>query len=125
MTIKRITNEQVQEPPPGSFSNCLLVGNQIFISGMVGEGSDAYEQARNIFAKFQHMMETAGGSMADIVKFTVFLTDIKDRPRIHKARQEFFEGDFPTSTLIEISKLVQPKYCVEIEAIGVIGASKE
>ena len=125
MTIKRITSEQVLEPPPGSFSNCLLVGDQIFTSGMVGEGGDAYEQSRNIFRKFDHMMQTAGGSMADIVKFTVFLTDIKDRPQIHKARQEFFEGDFPTSTLIEISKLIQPQYRVEIEAIGVIGASKE
>lgn len=61
--------------------------------------------------------------MADVLKLTIYLTDIKDREQVSKARLEFFEGDFPTSTLVEISQLVYPPLVVEIEATGIVGAS--
>ena len=94
------------------------------MSGQCALGENAYEQSKLILNNIKTLMETAGGSMADIVKFTVYLTDINDREQVTKARSEYFEGNFPTSTLIEVSQLVYPPLVVEIEATGIVGASK-
>ena len=61
--------------------------------------------------------------MDDVVKVLIYLTNINDRDAAWKARREFFTGAYPVSTLLEISKLVRPELCVEIEAIGILGAS--
>ena len=124
MTIIKVTSEHVQEPPADTYSNCLVVDNQVFMSGQCAFGDNTYEQAKAILENIKNLMESAGGSMADVVKLNVFLTNMDDRDQIAKARCEFFEGDFPVSTMFEISKLVFPQLTVEIEAVGIIGASK-
>lgn len=131
MTKKRVRASGVGEPPEGTWSNCLVVGDHVYIAGMTSRsdefdsilGNDAYEQAKVIFGKIKSLIGAAGGSMADIVKVNVFVTDIADRQKVWEARREFFEGDFPVSTLIEISGLAHPDMLVEIEAVGVLGAA--
>ena len=132
MKKERAISAHVGEPPEDTWSNCLVIGDQVFIAGMTARGpdfdgavaaKDAYAQAVVIFAKIKHLMEEAGGSMDDVVKVLIYLTDINDRDAVWKARREFFSGDYPVSTLIEISKLVLPELCVEIEAIAILGAS--
>ena len=123
---RRVTAPEAPEPPPGSFSNCLVAGGVAYIAGQVaraenGELLSDEEQARQIFTKIKALVEAAGGSMSDVVKMTVFMTDIRRRDQIWKARQEFFTGDFPASTLVEVSKLISPEVTVEIEAVAVIG----
>ena len=131
MPMTRITSEHVAEPQPETWSNCKVVGDQIFVSGMVsgyqdGEiagGNDMYLQSRLIFEKIQHLMTAAGGVMADIAKVTIFVTDITQREEVWRARREFFSGDFPCSTLVEVAALAVPGLLVEIEAVGVLGGS--
>jgi 2-iminobutanoate/2-iminopropanoate deaminase len=132
MKKRRVISPQVGEPPQDTWSNCLVIGDQVFIAGMTARGATfdgavvgdgAYEQAVAIFTKIKHLMEEAGGCMDDVVKVLIYLTDINDRDAAWKARREFFTGDYPVSTLIEISKLVRPELCVEIEAVGILGAS--
>ena len=131
MPMTRITSEHVAEPQPETWSNCKVVGDQIFVSGMVsgyqdGEiagGNDMYMQSRLIFEKIQHLVTAAGGVMADIAKVTIFVTDITQREEVWRARREFFSGDFPCSTLVEVAALAVPGLLVEIEAVGVLGAS--
>jgi enamine deaminase RidA (YjgF/YER057c/UK114 family) len=128
---RRITSEHVGEPPPGTWSNCLVVANQVFIAGMTARGNEfndmketgAYEQAVAILTKIKHLMEAAGGSIDDIVKVVIYLTDINDRDAVWKARREFFKEPFPVSTLFEVSKLVRPEMKVEIDAVAVLHAS--
>jgi enamine deaminase RidA (YjgF/YER057c/UK114 family) len=121
MKKKRIISEHVEEPPPNTFSLCQVVGSQVFMSGMCSPGNDAYEQSQQILRNIRHLMEAAGGSMSDIVKVAVYLVDINDRPHVQKARSEFFHGDFPVSTMVEVSKLVHPIFKVEIEATAILG----
>ena len=124
---RRVISPHVGEPPEGTWSNCLVVGNQIFIAGMTARGdefddmkeSGAYEQAVAILTKIKHLMERAGGHIDDIVKVVIYLTDINDREAVWKARREFFTEPFPVSTLFEVSKLVRPEMKVEIDAIGI------
>ena len=129
-TKKRVSSPQVPEPPPGTWSNCVVVGNQVFIAGMVARdgdkvlgGNSMYEQARAVFAKIKHLMESAGGHMDDIVKVLIFVTDIKRREEVWKARREVFSGDFPASTLVEVSALAAPDLLVEVEATAILGAA--
>ena len=85
--------------------------------GVVG-GDSTYEQARACFAKIAGLVEAAGGSLADVAKLTVYLTDMADRPQLARARNEFFAGRMPASTLIGVSALAEPHYRVEIEAVA-------
>lgn len=132
MAIKRVSSEHVGEPPPQTWSNCLVVGDQVFIAGMTARGDGfegvagggEYEQARAIFTKIRHLMEAAGGTMDDVVKVNIFVTDIARREEVWRARREFFSGDFPVSTLVEVSALALPEMLVEVEAVGFIGASR-
>jgi len=128
-TINRVISPDVGEPPAETWSNCLVVGNQVFIAGMtarsvefdvVSDGAE-YEQARTIFTKIKNLMTEAGGSMADIVKVNIFVTDITKRKEVWRARAEFFSGNFPVSTLVEVSALALPDMVVEVEAVGFIG----
>jgi enamine deaminase RidA (YjgF/YER057c/UK114 family) len=103
----------------------------VFIAGMTARAADfdtiqpagAYEQSRIIFAKIGRLMEAAGGTIDDIVKLNIFLKSIDDREAVWRARREAFTGDFPVSTLLEVSKLARPEMLVEIEATGFVGAS--
>ncbi|HLW83253.1 MAG TPA: RidA family protein [Candidatus Acidoferrales bacterium] len=129
--ITRVTSPQVAEPAPGTWSNCLVVNGVAYISGMVARGNDGkvvvgdeYEQAKLSFAKIRNLVEAAGGTMADVVKITIFVTDIKQREKVWRARREFFAGDFPASTLVQVAALAEPSVKVEIEAIAYIGAGK-
>ena len=128
-TINRVISPDVGEPPAETWSNCLVVGNQVFIAGMtarstefdvVSDGAE-YEQTRAIFTKFKNLMTEAGGSMTDIVKVNIFVTDITKRKEVWRARAEFFSGNFPVSTLVEVSALALPDMVVEVEAVGFIG----
>ena len=128
----RVTSPDVAEPAPGVFSNCIRVGDVVHVSGMTSraadgatiEGRDAYEQARIIFAKIKRLVEAAGGAMNDVAKVTIYVTDIKQNTEVWRARREFFTGDFPTSTLVEVSALAKPEMLVEIEAVAYVGSSR-
>lgn len=129
MKIERITSPHVAEPPPGRWSNALRAGDMLFISGTVSraadgvtiEGRNEYEQAKIIFGKIRHLVEAAGGGMSDVVKLTIYVVNIKQNTEVWRARQEFFSGDFPCSTLVEVRSLATPEILVEIEAIACLG----
>ncbi|MCH9675460.1 MAG: RidA family protein [Gammaproteobacteria bacterium] len=131
MKKTRVISPKVGEPPEGTWSNCLKIGDQIYVAGMTSRGGqfddvpsgDAYTQAVTIFRKIADLMEQAGGTMNDLVKIVVYLTDIDDRDAVWKARREFFTEPFPVSTLFEVSRLVRPEMKVEIDAVGILGSS--
>jgi len=130
--MHRITSPHVAEPQPETWSNCKVHGDFFQIAGcvsgyendVIAGGDDVYEQARITFTKIKNLVEEAGAVMDDIIKVTIFVTDITRREEVWKARAEFFTGDFPCSTLVEVSALARPGLAGEIEAHGFIGASK-
>jgi enamine deaminase RidA (YjgF/YER057c/UK114 family) len=131
MSIRRVISPAVAEAGVGLWSNCLVVGNIAYFSGLTArgsdlktiEGKDEYEQAKAIFGKFRELLTAAGGEMSDIVKLTIFVTNIANRQMVWTARREFFTGDFPASSLVEVSNLASPEILVEIEGIAHLGAS--
>lgn len=131
MKLRRVTSPHVQEPQPGTWSNCRVYGNQVFVAGMTARDHDGtvvgvasvYEQARRVFEKIKHLVEAAGGTMNDIARVDIYVTDITRREEVWRARREFFSGDFPASTLVEVRALATPDLLVEVNAIGFIGAA--
>ena len=127
--IARVKSPVAPEPAPGTWSNCLVVNGVAYVAGLVARGEDGkavqgdeYEQAKAIFAKMRGLIEAAGGTMADVVKVVIFVTDIKNREKVWRARREVFTGDFPVSTLVQVAALASPDLKVEIEAVAHIGA---
>jgi 2-iminobutanoate/2-iminopropanoate deaminase len=128
-TIFRATSPAAPEPPPETWSNCLVAGGIAYVAGMTARGSEAagdeYGQAKAIFSKIRGLLEAAGGSMGDVMKVTIFVTDITQREKVWQARREFFSGNFPASTLVQVAALADPSLKVEIEAVAHIGASRD
>jgi 2-iminobutanoate/2-iminopropanoate deaminase len=126
-SIVRAVSPQVNEPQPGTWSNCLVVGGIAYVAGMTASGgdlSDEYTQSKSIFGKIRHLIEAAGGTMSDIVTVTIFVTDISQREKVWQARREVFTGNFPCSTLVQVAALANPSLKVEINAVAHIGASQ-
>lgn len=131
-SIRRVIAAGVNEPPAETWSNCLVVDGIAYVAGMTARGGrfdeivgdTAFEQAQAIFAKIRALLEAAGGSMADVVKMVIYVTDIRDREGIWQARRQFFSGDFPVSTLIGVAQLADPRMKVEIEVIAHVGAAR-
>src|SRR5918911_1102528 len=126
MPRTKVTIPDVAEAGPGLWSNCVRAGDLLFISGQVARpleggktlvGSNEYEQAKQIFTRIKRICEGAGGSLDDLVKMTIFMVDIKNNTEVWRARREFFTGDFPASTLVEVRSLAKPEVLVEIEAV--------
>ena len=130
-TRRRISSPNVPEPPPGTFSRAIQVGNQLFVAGMtansptgVDGGDSMYDQTRAVFTKIAHLVEAAGGTMNDIVKMTGFITDIKRREDYLRARRDYFTADPPASTLVEVTALAAPGLLIEVEVLAIIGSSR-
>ena len=130
MPRTKVTIPNVAEAGPGLWSNCIRAGDLLFISGQVARpleggktlvGSNEYEQARQIFTRIKAICEGAGGSLDDIVKMTIYMVDIRKNMEVWRARREFFSGDFPASTLVEVRSLAGPETLVEIETVAYIG----
>jgi enamine deaminase RidA (YjgF/YER057c/UK114 family) len=68
------------------------------------------------------VLDAAGSGFEHVVKVTLFLTDIDDRPRINPVRQEVFGATRPASTLVEVSGLAVPGAKVEIDAVAAVPA---
>ncbi len=103
-------------------------GSLIFLSGqlsrdgdgnLVGKG-DMAEQTRQAIRNMQTVLETAGGSLRNIVSIVVYTTDIREFKRIVEARMEFFKEDLPTSTIVEVNHLADPGLLIEFQAIAVL-----
>lgn len=131
---KEIVRERVEiripelAPPVSHYTDAVRAGDFIFISGMAAldkDGNvlakgDVVQQTRHALDAIGKVLGHDGGSFADIVKITVYLKDINDRPRINPVRQEYFGSARPASVLVEVSDLFLPGLLVEIDAIAYV-----
>ena len=110
-----------------SFSQAIQIGNSVYVSGqvaidsegnIVGKG-DMRAQTRRALENVKTVLEAAGASLSDVVKVTVFLTDISRLMDTHEVRAEFFPDPPPASTAVEIKALAFPDLLIEIEAVAV------
>ncbi|RFS26251.1 RidA family protein [Chitinophaga silvatica] len=109
------------------YSRAVRIGDIIEVSGtvateddkVVAEG-DAYEQTKYILAKIEAALINAGATLHDVVRTRMFVTDISRWEEYGRAHGEFFKAIKPATTMVEVSKLIDPRYLVEIEATAVV-----
>lgn len=112
--------------PISHYTPVVRAGRMVFISGMepkdqqgatVGKG-DVTAQARQVLENIKKCLTAAGATFADVCKVTVYVRNIQDRPKINEVRKQYFGAAKPASTLVEISRLANDDYLVEIEAVA-------
>lgn len=113
-------------PPLSHYCDAVAFGDLLFISGilplddqlnLVG-GDDPQAQAEQVFARLKQVLAAEGVAYANILKVTLFLTDVNDRAAINSVRKLYFGDSRPASTLVEVSGLITPGARLEVEAIA-------
>ena len=104
-------------------------GRIVWLAGQVGAADatgrslagDFDGQVLEVFARFRQTLEEAGGSLADMVTMTVFITDARLGDRFTQLRKGIFGDNFPASALITVAGLARPELLVEVQGVAVIG----
>ncbi len=111
----------------GPYSQAIRAGNMLFVSGQIplnpqtGEmvGTTAAEQARQVLNNLKAVLQAAGTSLDNVVKTTIFLTDLTQFAEVNAVYAEFFPQNPPARSTIQVSALPRGAQ-VEIEAIAII-----
>ena len=127
MSREEIRVEELAEPI-SHYADAVRAGQLLFVSGLVAVdrdgnlvgGDDVVAQTRQVFENMRAILAAAGCGFEDVVKVTIFLTDIDDRPRINPVRQEVFGSTRPASTLVEVPRLAVDGAKVEIECVALV-----
>ena len=116
--------------PFGIFSSAAWQpeGKVLHVSGQVAQDAtgaimgtgDIRAQTRQVLENIRTVLASAGGTMDDVARVTVYVTDMSGLAQIHEVRAQYFRRPYPASTLVEVRSLVKPEYLIEIDAVAVI-----
>jgi enamine deaminase RidA (YjgF/YER057c/UK114 family) len=115
-----------QPEPYSHYCHVVRADRHVWVSGAVGIKEDGsipdttVEQFRAALASVDACLRHAGAKSKQVVKVTIFMTDISERKAINPLRIEYFGEHRPASTLVEVSQLVDPRLKVEIEAVAYV-----
>ena len=134
MTHRRIRPFNTRDTYPeqkldNDLCQAVVAGNTVYLRGQIGQDLDSREsvgigdveaQAEKAMANIALLLEEAGSELGDIVKVTIYLTDIRYREPVYRVVGRWLKGVFPVSTGIVVSALARPEWLVEIDATAVI-----
>ena len=112
-----------------TYSHAIKVGNTIYLSGQVARDKDGkvchkhdfVGQIEMVFENINNVLETAGASMQDIVKMTMFCRNLWDLTKMMPSYKKYFGEHIPALTAVEVVQLWDPYFLVEVEAVAVVG----
>ena len=128
MTNKSVIHTEAAPKAIGTYSQAVKVGNTVYLSGQIPldpatmemVGGDIGEQIKRVFDNLKAVCEAAGGSLQDIVKLNIFLTDLAHFATVNEIMATYFQQPFPARAAIGVAQL--PKGA-QVEMDGVMVAS--
>jgi len=116
---------------PYLLSQGIRFGNLLFISGQAGAADDGRivpggfrAQGEQAFANLRRALEAGGSSLKNVIKVTIFVTDMGHFDDVVALRRQFFAAPYPADTIAEIKALYDPAAMIEIEAIAAVRDAK-
>lgn len=130
-TITRRNPAGLTRTRAGYFSQCVRVEQPsatLYLAGQVARDEnganvgigDVSAQAEQVVANLRRALLAEGADLANLVKITIYVTDIRHAAQIDAVRRKHFVGELPASTFVEVSKLNHPDWLIEIEGVAVI-----
>ena len=108
------------------YSRAVRVGDSVWVSGTCARGAalegDAYAQTVDAIAILGDALTQAGASLGDVVRTVAYVTSIEDMPLVARAHAEAFGAIRPAATIVEVAKLADPKYLVELQVDAYVEA---
>ena len=118
---------QADNYEPFLLSQGIQYGNLLFISGQAGAADDGkivaggfLAQGEQAFSNLRRALEAGGSSLAEVIKVTIFVTDMGHFDDVVALRRRFFSAPYPADTIAEIKALYDPTAMIEIEAIAAV-----
>lgn len=112
---------------PYLLSQAIKFGNLLFVSGQAGAGDDGQivaggfrAQGEQAFANLRRALEAGGSGLANVIKVTIFVTDMGNFKEVVELRRQFFTAPYPADTIAEIKALYDPAAMIEIETIAAV-----
>lgn len=105
-----------------TYAQAVRVGNTVYLSGTTGRGATMAEQIKSAYERIRRTLEHFGAGFEDVVKETVFTTDIEALKAARDSRAAFYGRHTPASSWIGIDRLFVPSTLIEIEVIAVLDA---
>ncbi|RKY90907.1 MAG: RidA family protein [Ignavibacteriae bacterium] len=109
------------------YSRAVKIGRVVEVSGTsaidrdkIIAPNDPYQQTKFIIRKIERAINEAGGSLEDIIRTRIYVTNIDDWSAIGKAHGEFFRNIKPATTMVEVKSLIDPNFVVELEATAIL-----
>jgi enamine deaminase RidA (YjgF/YER057c/UK114 family) len=127
--IERINPPQLAPPPGNRFAHVVRWGNRVWISGQTARGADgvtvgvgnAKAQAEKVYDNLRVAVGAVGGTLANIVKVTIFLNSEDSLTAAREAQNECWEvAELPASSMVIVKALAHPDFLIEIEAEAVL-----
>jgi reactive intermediate/imine deaminase len=129
---KTFINPDTIAPPVSNYSHVVRVDIAdtalIYVAGqvpldlngnVVGE-NDIATQTEFVFEQIKTILAAAGGSLSDVVKANIYVTDISQYKKVAEVRNRYFANNPPATTFVEVSKLVREDWMIEIEVQAVV-----
>ena len=115
--------------PVAGYSRAVKVGNTIHVAGTTGLGADGkviaindpYAQAVRALTIIDRALQQAGAGLRHVVRTRIYVTDMQYADAVIRAHGEVFKDIRPASTLVSVTRLIEPTMLVEIEADAIIG----
>lgn len=123
---KKVINTSNAPAPIGPYNQAIMVNDQLYISGQVCidpasgnlKNKDLQEETHQVMHNLKAILQDAGMSFTNVVKTTIFLTDMNRFSEVNEIYGKYFDGDFPARETVEVSAL--PKFVnVEISMVAV------
>lgn len=117
-------------PPPEPYSYAIRAGDTLYLAGQVALdehgkviGATVRDQAQQVWSNIERVLSASGSSIADVVKVTYYMQDIRELPEEIAIREQIFSGrPLPAVTAIQAASLGLPGLMMEVDVVAVVGS---